>query len=222
MKVVYIATLALLCSFFVSEQVESQNVVHSDISGVYKQRVKTNFYNELNKNYTLAKGYHGMLDLGYSIGCGSYTFNRFEINTTHGYQFNPYVFLGGGIGFHFMSQYNINEKQLISFNYRYHYIDLPIFADAKFTLINGTITPFVDAKAGFFITHGGGTYINGSVGCRFAVWGRQAFNISIGYTYENLQFDTYKGFVSQQNIAKLVNNKKKATFAISLRIGYEF
>ena len=47
--------------------------------------------------------YRGFVDAGYSFGIGDYKFGRFEINTTHGYQFNPYFFLGAGLGFHFMS-----------------------------------------------------------------------------------------------------------------------
>ena len=37
--------------------------------------------------------YKGYVDAGYSIGIGDYEFGRVEINTSHGYQFNPYFFL---------------------------------------------------------------------------------------------------------------------------------
>ena len=32
--------------------------------------------------------YRGYVDAGYSIGIGDYEFGRFEVNTSHGYQFN--------------------------------------------------------------------------------------------------------------------------------------
>lgn len=38
--------------------------------------------------------YRGFVDAGYDVGIGDYDFGRFVINTTHGYQFNPYIFLG--------------------------------------------------------------------------------------------------------------------------------
>lgn len=34
--------------------------------------------------------YKGYVDAGYSIGIGDYEFGRVEINTSHGYQFNPF------------------------------------------------------------------------------------------------------------------------------------
>ena len=49
--------------------------------------------------------YRGNVEAGYSVGIGDYDSERFEINTTHGYQFNPYFFLGVGTGIHFMSSY---------------------------------------------------------------------------------------------------------------------
>lgn len=49
--------------------------------------------------------YRGFIDAGYSIGVGDYEFGRFEVNTSHGYQFNSYLFLGAGAGLHFMSSY---------------------------------------------------------------------------------------------------------------------
>lgn len=43
---------------------------------------------------SMQSGYKGHVDAGYSIGIGDYDFGRFEVNTTHGYQVNPYIFLG--------------------------------------------------------------------------------------------------------------------------------
>ena len=39
------------------------------------------------------------------IGIVDYEFGRFEVNTSHGYQFNPYIFLGAAVGLHFMPSY---------------------------------------------------------------------------------------------------------------------
>ena len=40
--------------------------------------------------------YRGSVDAGYSVGIGDYDFGRFEINTSHGYQINPYLFIVAG------------------------------------------------------------------------------------------------------------------------------
>lgn len=58
------------------------------------------------------KGYHGFADLGYTIGVGDYDFGRIEISTTHGYQVNPYLFVGGGVGFHFMSECKYGDSEI--------------------------------------------------------------------------------------------------------------
>ena len=45
---------------------------------------------------SMQSGYKGHVDAGYSVGIGDYDFGRFEVNTTHGYQVNPYIFIGAG------------------------------------------------------------------------------------------------------------------------------
>lgn len=51
---------------------------------------------------SMQSGYKGHVEAGYSVGIGDYDFGRFEVNTTHGYQVNPYIFLGAGTGLHFI------------------------------------------------------------------------------------------------------------------------
>ena len=46
----------------------------------------------------LSKGYRGLVDIGYTIGVGDFDNGRFEITTSHGYQFNSWLFIGGGMG----------------------------------------------------------------------------------------------------------------------------
>ena len=56
--------------------------------------------------------YRGYIDAGYSIGVGDYEFSRFEVNTSHGYQINPHLFLGAGAGLHFMSSYETKDMEI--------------------------------------------------------------------------------------------------------------
>ncbi len=65
-------------------------------------------------------------DLGYTIGVGDYDFGRFEISTTHGYQVNPYFFLGGGVGFHFMQSYETKGME-IALDKRDSKVSIPLF-----------------------------------------------------------------------------------------------
>lgn len=53
----------------------------------------------------IEKGYHGFVEAGQSLvyfGSSSTKVNWTEINTIHGYQATPNLFVGAGVGFHFM------------------------------------------------------------------------------------------------------------------------
>lgn len=126
----------------------------------------------------LESGYHAFLEAGYVVGSGDIAADRIELSTSHGYQINPYVFVGGGLG--------------ISY---YHSPDLwtmPIFVNARGTLIDGTISPYLDLKIGYAVgltshdwgykTTGSmsGFYFSPSIGCRF-----NKFTVSAGYELMN-------------------------------------
>lgn len=188
-------------------------------TGSYKKSVKSGFYNELNKQIKI--GYHGFVDFGYQIGIGDYTLNKFEFSSTHGYQFNPYLFLGGGIGFNLMQEYETPDMY-IPLDQRKFMIDIPLYAETRFTFIDGHISPFISGRAGYYLTHHGGFYANASVGCRFAISSNQAVNILIGYCREELEFETFDGFISSDNMHYRTQGRKLPTEGISIKIGYEF
>lgn len=77
---------------------------------------------------SMQSGYKGHVDAGYSVGIGDYDFGRFEVNTTHGYQVNPYIFLGAGTGLHFMSSYKTGDME-IPLDVRDSKVDIPVFAN---------------------------------------------------------------------------------------------
>ena len=124
--------------------------------------------------------YRGIIDAGYSIGVGDYEFGRFEVNTSHGYQFNPYLFLGAGAGLHFMSSYETKNMD-IPLDVRDSQVDIPVFANIRCNFSKKKVSPFVDVKGGTYVTNNGGLYVNASAGCRFAINEKQAVNIAIGY-----------------------------------------
>lgn len=129
-------------------------------------------------------GYEGSADLGYTVGTGTWSLNRFEFNTSHGYRFNPYFYLGAGLGFHY-----------------YHEADgtlMPLFVDARADLMSGNIVPFVDLRAGYSISlssdeiSDGGAYLSPSVGVRFFAQKKVNMNVSIGYSCQWLK--VYYGY----------------------------
>ena len=115
----------MMFSILCVAQPKQKSVVESDVSHNYKKAVRESFYKELNNLSGLEEGYHGFIDVGYTFGVGDYQFNRFEINSTHGYQFNPHIFLGGGLGLHFRPEYDTPDMN-IALDHRKKQLDIPV------------------------------------------------------------------------------------------------
>lgn len=165
--------------------------------------------------------YRGYVDAGYTIGVGDYEFGRFEINTSHGYQINPFIFVGGGLGLHFMPEYKTSGMD-IPLDQRDSKVDIPVFANFRANFSKGKITPFVDGKAGTYVTNNGGLYLNVSAGCRFSVNEKQGVNVSVGYTTEELEFQTFNRFTSSYSMDYSRSGRKLTTEGITIKVGYEF
>jgi hypothetical protein len=206
---------------FCFAQVEQKSVLQSDVSHRYKQAVREGFYKELNNASGLEEGYHGFVDFGYTLGVGDYEFGRFEINTTHGYQFNSHLFVGGGLGFHLMSEYDTPDMN-IALDHRKKQLDIPVYGDVRWTIINQKVTPFIDGKIGYYVTNRGGLYGNLAVGCRVSLYNGHGINFSIGYSHEKLEFETFDHFKSQYSMDYRRSKRKLATEGISFKIGYDF
>ena len=216
MKTIAILACILMTPILCFAQVEQKSILQSDVSYRYKKAVRDGFYKELNNASGLEEGYHGFVDLGYTLGIGDYKFGRFEINTTHGYQFNPHFFVGGGLGVHFMSEYDTPD------DHRKNQVDVPVFGDVRWTIINHKATPFIDGKIGHYVTNRGGLYASISFGCRVSIYNTQGINFSIGYSYENLEFESFDRFTSHDSMDYRRSKRKLGTEGISFKMSYDF
>lgn len=120
-------------------------------------------------------GYEGIADFGYVFGTGEWGFHRIEVNTTQGYRFNPYFYLGGGLGFHY---YHEPDEVL-----------MPLFADIRCNFTKGKIVPFASMRVGysFNLTDGVsrcGAYFAPSAGVKFFADKKTNFFVSAGYTIQ--------------------------------------
>lgn len=174
-----------------------------------------------NAQNTSKNCYRGFVDAGYSIGIGDYEFGRFEVNTTHGYQVNPYFFFGAGLGLHFMSEYETAGMD-IALDYRESKVDIPVFANVRCNFSKGKVSPYIDVKGGTFVTNNGGLYASASAGCRISINDKQAINVSVGYTSEKLEFETFDRFTSNSSMGYTREGRKCATESITLKLGFEF
>lgn len=170
-----------------------------------------------------SQGYRGYADLGYTIGVGDYDFGRFEISTTHGYQVSPYFFVGAGVGFHFMQKYETKGMGDYALDTRDSNVGIPLFADFRGMLSKHKFGPFLDLKLGHFLTNGDGFYASLSAGVRMKTVGKQAVNLSVGYTFEKLKYETFDKFTHPgMNMDYTRSSRKLDSEGISIKIGYEF
>ena len=169
----------------------------------------------------MQSGYKGHVEAGYSVGIGDYDFGRFEVNTTHGYQVNPYIFLGAGTGLHFMSSYKTGDME-IPLDVRDSKVDIPVFANFRSNFTKGKISPFFDIKGGTFVTNNGGLYVVASLGVRYALNSKQGLSLSVGYAAEKLEFETFERFNGRYDMSY---TRKPATYdkeSVSVKLGFDF
>ena len=118
-------------------------------------------------------GYKGSVDLGYTIGVGVWGLERLELSTSHGIQFNPYLYMGAGIA----ANYYFNADVL----------GLPIFAHIRGNILNNSISPYVDFRIGYSpLKDVQGLYMAPSIGCKI-----HAFNVSLGYVLQKVTDDYF-------------------------------
>ena len=148
------------------------------------------------------KGYKGMFNAGWIFLSEDVSF---EALTIHGYQFNPYLFVGGGAGVNYYSS-GSDDAGFI-----------PIFADIRGYLLKGGISPYAEAKIGGQVTYNGngtsGLYFAPEIGCTFATSKRFAIDVAVEYILHR-----------SQNIAPTQSGRvcNIDTGGLCLKIGVEF
>ena len=139
----------------------------------------------------IEKGYHGLVEAGYSLvyfGSSSTKVNWGEINTVHGYQATPNLFVGAGVGFHFVPEVKDGDIGGKPHWKRDTSMEIPLFADFRWTILNKRVTPFIDLRLGHDLTNGSGMYQCLNIGCRFALKNNYAINAMIALDSHKLKF----------------------------------
>ncbi len=129
----------------------------------------------------IQKGYHGFADVGYCIHTSQMTPSTFEVTTSHGYYFNPYIFLGAGLGFDFTGKCEWGEVGGRPYLKRDSKVDIPIFFNAHGNLTKTKLSPFADIKVGAYVNNDGKLYFNAGVGCRYAINDNMGISLSVSY-----------------------------------------
>ena len=162
------------------------------------------------------KGYRGFIDWTNDIRSESdgelrATWWYTGLSTSHGYQWNPWLFTGAGIDL----QYHPGTGSGIA----------AVFFQGRTDLKFGKFTPFGDMRLGYSCTDGGGVYFSPNIGYRFN-WGRKmGVNIGAGITVISGKTDLYEIEYDPDMDwwdAHLVGKKNCVSTIFSFKIGIDF
>ncbi|MDE7442796.1 MAG: hypothetical protein K2M65_01385, partial [Muribaculaceae bacterium] len=102
--------------------------------------------------------------------------NSVYVNMSYGYQFNPNLYFGVGIGFDMTTETGIY---------------MPMGLDLRCDLMRTPTSPFIDLRGGYTVSFdnwsGLGMFLHPSVGMRMFPCDRWPINISLGYMMQNLK-----------------------------------
>ncbi len=178
------------------------------------------------------RGYRGFVDWTNRIYNNDYD-NHTDfcpgLSTSHGYQFNSWLFAGVGIDYSLEDCgyyiWNQNDKQHYHLHYDPTNYFLSIFADVRTDLQFGKFTPFADLRIGLNANSYGTLYLSPSIGYRFN-WGRKlGVNIGIGYTLDAYRYEIYDYGVSTDGYNIFVPTGKYRNFnqsSFTFRVGIDF
>lgn len=163
-------------------------------------------YNQKKNSYNKkSPGYFGAVEFGYSIGVGDWGTDRVDLNIINGYQFNPYLIVGGIIGLRYY-----NEAEGLS---------VPIMGYIRANFIDGKIVPYASLSAGYNADLSGdgadGLIIEPSLGVAFDISKRNALTFSLGYSATN--FKIYYDYFG--NISDYYH---KNSSAVTIKLGITF
>jgi hypothetical protein len=127
----------------------------------------------------LTAGYKGYVDFGYTLGAGLYAPDRCAVSIVNGVQFNPYLYVGLGVGLNYYTK-----------NYE---IGIPVFANVRGYFVKGNVAPFADLRVGYSpLVDATGYYLSPAFGCRFGLAERVGLNVSVGYEMQDATLRFYE------------------------------
>jgi len=167
--------------------------------------VKTKLHTNTTATGGLKRGFKGYVEAGYSVGIDYYD-GGFLARAAFGFQFNPHIFAGLGVGLSFYDYegyYDDSEESMT----------LPIFANFRYTMLNKRISPFFDIKAGYSpeVDDGEGFFASPALGCRFAIGKQFAITTSISFEYQQGTVYYYDYDYEYEDVTGL-----------ALKVGFEF
>lgn len=153
-----------------------------------------------------AQTYKGFIESGRTLHTDDMgLFSTTDIYTTHGVQFNPYLYVGAGAGVRLGDSYTA----------------IPIYADVRYTILKKKVSPFIDAKIGYSVLDASGFYMNPGAGVNWDFYKGLSVFLKVGYTYNANPYDNWikpneMGWVSEENKTDIYPH------GVSVSIGFGF
>lgn len=175
------------------------------------------------------KGYRGFIesdnfiDLNFGFIAGDPGDSHFcsGIITSHGYQFNDWLYVGGGTGF--IYNFNWKNPQQVLFNEKMHYV-IPVFAEVRLDAKWNRFTPYFSTQIGGNVAERGGLYFSPMVGYRFNWGGRCAINLGLGMTMYGNTVTTSDHICTPdgEHLDYTVSHYNGNVVSFTARVGFEF
>ena len=124
------------------------------------------------------RGYRAYVEFGPTMTTSGMEQNAFgaALYTSHGYQFCPELFVGGGVGAFGFLERDEGEAGGIG--------GIPLYINLQSRLTRGAVAPFVDLKVGYALFDYDGLYFAPTVGVQ--VWRRDRTALRIGLNYSRV------------------------------------
>lgn len=135
------------------------------------------------------RGYRGTIEYNTNISADNRNLRINSTHTTHGYQFNRFLYLGFGVGFEQVT-YTV-EKVTFSFND----VSMPLYSDLRLYLGKRNIAPVIDTRFGYTVVGKRQIYFNPSLGVDFSFSPRFGIFMIAGYMKQEFDYEgsTYGG-----------------------------
>ncbi|WP_300704249.1 hypothetical protein [Bacteroides sp.] len=142
------------------------------------------------------RGYKGFVETGYIFDLTDNNANCVDVSTIHGFQFNDYLFVGGGAAFNYYTDADAYSA--------------PVFASFRANFRNKRIAPFADTKLGYSVGDVEGAYATAGIGVRFALARKMALNLKLEYVYQDYGYTSY-GYDYSESLN-----------SVGIKLGFEF
>lgn len=182
MKRIVMLIAAVMCLHLTAPSLFAQHLeIEESISqhNIPKRTIESPAESSAGTSY-IPKGYRGMVEMAYGAGIAGGNFLS-QISTTHGWQFNQYLYLGGFASFgstetlfHYVESHYTEPIHTI--------MDFRFGADFRAYISMRRVSPYVGLKLGYDI--GESSFhrtinLSGQLGGRFAIKGRHALNFAL-------------------------------------------